>query len=1177
MMRGSRICLTAAFAMACLVLNAAPVTYLDLAEIAVRAYDDARMEEYVREAETVGVQEHGFPRLASNLGRLVAAGRMAEKKPMLERMLTVACACAKKGKMPPKSGGNEFSVRELVSAVVALEKAGAFPAEKIAGWKADLAAVDAGRCYKSAEFPLGSAVARNWALFGAASEQARIHYGLGGDPKFVEDWVADQIRHFDRNGMYRDPHEPSVYDFIGRLCFMQVLHFGYDGPCRAKIEEELLASAEPTLAMLSVSGEIPFGGRSNQFLHNNTMYAAVAEWYAAFFAKRGDAETAAKFRSAAARAIAALEPWVKDGQVFHVKNRFPKPETEGARNIDQKWFGCEGYAYFDKYMVTMGSWAMMARECRTDGIRPVDFAADGVFRTSPAFHWVFLRAGDYSAQFDYDANRHYDCRGLGRLHRRGAPPQICLSTPCAKAPAYAVAGTNLVDLAIMPVVGEDVGMEPARAEGAEGRAQADWRLGDLSWRCVLTPKGLESTLAGPGEVKLSLPVFDFDGETGTAVRTDGRSVSVSYRGWTCTYAADGPVRDTGEVAENRNGRYRRFEATGMRSLRVRVTVERESGDGRKIVWREPSAAAESHPRLFVPGKDWAAFKAKLESTELGCLGRARLLRDAEALLALPVTERKLTGRRLLVASRVCRRVLALAMAYRLTDDRRFAECAKREALAVAAFSDWNPSHFLDTAEVTLALGLAYDWLYDVLEDGERARLGQAILLKGLTKGDGRTLSDGAWVDADYNWTQVCHGGLCVGAAAIYERAPDVCREILRRAAANLHRPMAAFAPDGGFPEGPAYWSYALEYNCLNLALFEDFCGTDFGLSSLPGFAETCEYPDAMTGATGFLFNVSDGGETGECRRTSVLAPWYLAKRFARPDTLACHEAPAFRRYCAAPSPRDEDGLRKTNRFLPLVLLFLPDGDPAACAPKAPLCRTYRSEKVHVAVQRTGWDADATFAGLKGGATHVNHAHLDIGSFVFDAQGVRWAYDIGTENYHRCESLGVNIWDEERYSVFRFGAAGHGILQIGEEADLDLDAVAKVVAFEPSFPSKAALDLSPFFRAADRALRTATMAAEGTWTLSDEIAGARKRIEWRMNTNAEISLDGRRAILSKVRPDGRPVRLVLEASGDAGAWQVRSIEHPAGKADSPNPGFRQLYFTVDPKPDETLRWDVVFSL
>ena len=560
--------------MICAVLVAA-LGYLDLAEIAVGAYDDARMEAYVREAETVGVQEHGFPRLAANLAVLVARGRLPEKKPLLARMMTAACRGARKGRMPPKSGGNEFSVRELVSAVLALEKAGAFPSETTAGWKADLAAVEANRCYQSPEwYKLGDSVGHNWPLFGAASEQARLRNGLGGDAKFVEDWVADQLRHFDAKGMYRDPHEPAAYDFIGRLCYMQILHFGYDGPCRAKIEEELTDSAEPTLAMLSACGEIPFGGRSNQFLHNNTLYAAVAEWYAAFFAKRGDAETAARFRSAAARAVAALEPWVEGGRVFHVKNRFPKPETEGARNIDQKWFGCENYAYFDKYMITMGSWAVLADEFA--GAQPLPEAAvtenPGVFETSPTFHWVFMSAGGYSAQFDYAANPQYDCNGLGRIHRRGAPPQICLSAPCVKNPSYWIATTNLVDLSIAPVVPGK--LELVKSESTSDGAVTEWKICDQVWRCTLSAAGMEMALSGPGEVALSLPLFEFDGERHAMVRREEHRVSVVYRGWRCTYETDGALAATGISAANRNGRYLRFEARGKGALRVRVRIER---------------------------------------------------------------------------------------------------------------------------------------------------------------------------------------------------------------------------------------------------------------------------------------------------------------------------------------------------------------------------------------------------------------------------------------------------------------------------------------------------------------------------------------------------------------------------------------------------------------------------
>ena len=43
----------------------------------------------------------------------------------------------------------------------------------------------------------------------------------------------------------------------------------------------------------------------------------------------------------------------------------------------------------------------------------------------------------------------------------------------------------------------------------------------------------------------------------------------------------------------------------------------------------------------------------------------------------------------------------------------------KELRAAAAFPDWNPSHFLDTAEMTHAFAIGYDWLYEGL--GPEAR------------------------------------------------------------------------------------------------------------------------------------------------------------------------------------------------------------------------------------------------------------------------------------------------------------------------------------------------------------------------------------------------------------------------------------------------------------------------
>ena len=302
--------------------------YLDLMEAAVSAYSDAHMDSYLSAVEREGVQEHGFPRLVANLGVLAANGRVPGRLALLKRMMDAACRGAKK-MMPPKSGGNDFSVKELAIALAALERAKTYPKDVTDAWRAALRDVRAEAAYKFGRLEAGGDAARNWVVFASASEQARIAYGYGGSAAFVEKYVADQMRWFDANGMYMDPHQPAVYDFVTRLQFAAILHFGFDGPSRAGLEALMDRSAEPTLKMLSSAGEIPYGGRSNQFLHNNTFYAALCEWYAARAASRGDRAKAAAFRRAARDAVDALAPWL--GAASMGLRRTARSSTRGVR------------------------------------------------------------------------------------------------------------------------------------------------------------------------------------------------------------------------------------------------------------------------------------------------------------------------------------------------------------------------------------------------------------------------------------------------------------------------------------------------------------------------------------------------------------------------------------------------------------------------------------------------------------------------------------------------------------------------------------------------------------------------------------------------------------------------------------------------------------------------------
>ena len=518
-----------------------PERYLDLVETAVAAYDDQRFAQYVEETERKGVTEHGFPRLTANIGVLLANGRAQARHAAFRKMMDLCCRDAARRM---SGGGNEFSVKELVMALKELVAAGTFPKDVTDGWAKELAAVDAETAYRTGRFGTGRDKADNWVVYACASEQARLAAGLGGRADFVETYVADQLRWFDANGMYRDPDQPAVYDLVTRLQFAKVLHDRYAGPSKAKLEAMMDASAEPTLKMLSACGEIPFGGRSNQFLHNHTFYAALCEWYACRYAKAGDLAKAARFRRAAARAIDGLDFWLGAEKISHVKN-FCDPRSGK---------GCESYAYFDKYMVTMGSWALLAREFARE------FPADAVlpdpgpekpfrFKTTDDFHWEFLSAGEYSAQIDFDANLRYDCDGIGRFQRRGAPPTICLASPCCETPSYRSIRRSKKDLAIAPLPG-------------------------TKWKYDLSERGLEIKVRGRGELGVSLPALAFDGKNRTKVFCDGRSLSVVYKGWVCKYTVKGGrIEEDPAECGNRNGAYRRFVAKGKAGMTVRVAIE----------------------------------------------------------------------------------------------------------------------------------------------------------------------------------------------------------------------------------------------------------------------------------------------------------------------------------------------------------------------------------------------------------------------------------------------------------------------------------------------------------------------------------------------------------------------------------------------------------------------------
>lgn len=547
-----------------------------------------------------------------------------------------------------------------------------------------------------------------------------------------------------------------------------------------------------------------------------------------------------------------------------------------------------------------------------------------------------------------------------------------------------------------------------------------------------------------------------------------------------------------------------------------------------------------HPRLLVTSNDWVALRGRVESDPLLAGWQRALRAEAEKLLGeAPVTYEIPDGLRLLsVSRRVVRRAQLLGLQHALDGDVRWRDRLWRELEAAAAFPDWNPRHFLDTAEMTHAFAIAYDWLHAAWTPAQRAALRDAMVTKGLRPALELHRRKTGWTRARHNWNQVCNGGVAVGALALADEEPALAGELLQAALESIRLPMAEFAPDGAWAEGPGYWNYATTYNMLLLAALESALGTDFGLGAMPGVAEAGSFPLHLSGPLDRTFNYADGGE-GTIRAPHL---FWMARRYGMPAYAASQAR------LAAPDPLD---------------VIWGDGRLVRSAPEPlPLDRHFRG--ADIVTLRSAWnDRGALFAGFKAGDNKANHSHLDLGTFVFDALGRRWAMDLGAENYNLPGYFG-----KARWTYYRLRAEGQNVLVLNPGVggpDQNPKAAGRMVAFVSGEErSHAIADLSEAYaRDARRVRRGLAMLERRRLLVQDEVELAQGSPPldawWFMHTAAEIEVgaDGRTAILRQ-----GDARVRAELLSPAGAvFTVRPASplpgSPAPEGQNANQGVRKL--------------------
>ena len=505
----------------------------------------------------------------------------------------------------------------------------------------------------------------------------------------------------------------------------------------------------------------------------------------------------------------------------------------------------------------------------------------------------------------------------------------------------------------------------------------------------------------------------------------------------------------------------------------------------------------------------------------------QLRASADAILDQPLIAARLrqtgSGEPLTVlfaARELLQRMTELGLAWNLWGDERYAIHGRKELLGVAALGDWKPEKFLATAEMSAAVAIGLDWFTNHLADTDKEIIVRALIKLGIEpglqyyEGNGGD-SRGSWVrprkrdesatpatekaDHDweansFNWNMVCNGGMALAALAIRSTHRDLSDRLLEHSVKSIAFGFAEYGDDGGFAEGPEYWSLATRYAVSFLSAAKDILGQDFGFGRTPGFGKTGDFILHLTGPTGLAFNFGDSDT--DPNRTALS---WLSQRYDRPVDawFARHRSPGSR------------------LALSLVWRVSDDGKDPVLAGVHP-DHWFRS--VGVATFRSAWlEPMAVFAGLKGGDSGGHHTHLDLGTFVIDGLGQRWAIELGRGNYALPGYFG-----DKRWTYYRTSTAGQNTLMFDGENQIP-GAVAPVTAFRRSPGlSFAITDLGSAYGVAAQSIRRGLALIGGrTILVQDEIGGDKPAsVRWGMHTHSQVSVSAQDPATLTLRQGGQ---------------------------------------------------------
>jgi len=533
-----------------------------------------------------------------------------------------------------------------------------------------------------------------------------------------------------------------------------------------------------------------------------------------------------------------------------------------------------------------------------------------------------------------------------------------------------------------------------------------------------------------------------------------------------------------------------------------------------------SLKESAHPRLLLTKSDFSEIQKIVVVEKKSDDILYRLCQCAIAMADKMVADNTkieyvISGGRLQTQVRlVLQRLFSLSFAYKISGEKKYLDKINSDLDAALKFPDWHPSHYLDVAEMSLAMAVAYDWLYDDLSAARKNSMKSALMNFAL-----KTSATGSYHESLGNWNQVCNAGVVAAALAVFEDDPKFCTSIIEESIGTNKRAMEhIYSPDGNDPEGYSYWDYGTSFEAVYLQSLQTAFGHCANLDKVQGFDKTGTYNLFLNGSVA-TFSFCDGGHTRKA--TMRTAMWWLAGQYGRPEDLS------FEMYLLNAGRM----INTTNRMFPSVPIFFYKHPVDVSSTPFPSEKLWCGQGCcPIAMVKIGWNNDGsdTFLGIKGGGAGTAHPHMDSGSFVFDMDGVRWSDDIDIGSYTIYENAFSGFSDHNqtslRWDVMRTNNLFHSTLSFYNEdtflggsklhvtdqvADINGEDVYFLNQVNTQNELGAVMDLTKAYGGqVEKITRTIKLVDEKDLYVIDEVTAQKYQaadFEWRMATVASCAV------------------------------------------------------------------------